>query len=354
MIKKKKKKSAGFVIKIVLFSCFAMVSCFIAFGQSIRWQDNGVVVNIQSNPDTIYKILCSENLEDWHLVSIMSGTGQRIDWTDLETDGVNQKFYTVEQINKDVAVEMDFDGDGFDDVYELNHIASGMDPMVPNTVQATSVSVLKTAIASGARQSDSYQTEVIVRVSPAMACPVRVWLEGGDGFGTGSVEHFNGGWRNQYGPAQIAWNGQVLSAGVPVSGEQAIEVMTDANGEARLTLTSSNEINEMCIVHARAGTLHRDGSQAQSEAVRFEPGELQLALLPNSIWLGGSEVQAAVTLSYDGQPLVGHEVVIFVNQLHISGAVQVFDPDNPQRLGGVTAVGERIATRMDRRSLICG
>lgn len=346
MIRKKKKKSAGFVIRTVLFACFAIASTFIVLGQSIRLhKDNGVVVNVndQSNPDAIYKVLCSENLVDWRLAKIKLGTGEPIDWTDPETNGVNQRFYKIEQMGQSEASAMDFDNDGFDDVYELNHADSGMDPMVANHAFAvSSVSVAETAIAAGALQSALHQTTITIQLSPKEARPVLVWLRGGVGVDDPSRQI--DGFATVTSPSQF--DSQIPEAGVENRSQAPIKVMTDAAGSAVLTLTSSNKIDETCEVYAQVGTIRSDDvSQAKSEAVRFEQGVLQVNL-PGQL-MGGQKSKAIIKRTDNaGRPLVDHPIVIFVRRVLISGIEYHFDPANPSNLSDyVTVLGDGLVQK---------
>lgn len=331
MIRKKKKKSAGFVLRFALLACFAMASCFIAFGQGIRWQDKTVVVDVQSERENVCRVWCSENLEDWHLVGMMLGTGQRIDWPDHDTDGVSRRFYKIEQIGQSDASAMDLDDDGFDDVYELNHAAFGMDPMVANdSLAVSSVSVAETEIAAGALQSAPHQTTITIQLSSAVSCPVQVWLQGGVGVDDPSTVQSDGF-------ATAVWNDQIFEADAVNPSKASIEVLTNANGVATLLLTSSNQIDETCVVHARVGTIRSDDvSQAKSAPVKFEQGVLELSL-PNSL-KAGSTVTASVKLTHKGEPLAGHNIALYVNKVRVYGVEQILDPANPESLSSYATI----------------
>jgi len=332
MKEKKKDRRAGYSFRLVLLVFFAIASGLMVVGQNIRWESNNAVIRVGSNIEKIYRVWCSENLEDWHLVGIVAGTGAPIEWMDSQTDGIAKKFYNFEQIANGVASEMDSDGDGFDDVYELNHIASGMDPMVSaNAPAVSSVTVAETAIAAGALRSALHQTTITIQLSAAVACPVQVWLQGGLGVDTPSTVQLDGF-------ATATWNDQVFEAGGEHPSQASIEVMTDANGVAVLTLTSSNRIGESCVAHARAGTIRSDVSQAQSAPVQFEQGEIQIHL-PGPL-IANQVVTATVTCTYNDQPLVGHEIHTLVDQVIVNGIKRASDPNNPDALSSYVGILE--------------
>ncbi|MFT5109410.1 MAG: hypothetical protein ACI8XO_000274 [Verrucomicrobiales bacterium] len=297
-----------------------------------------VTVEFQSIPESLVEVWMSDSLDEWRLVGIVLGTGESVNWIDPEASEVDERYYRVVQkpYTEPGVTDADTDGDGFTDIYELTHLNSGLDPLTTN--QVSSISAASIAIAAGGFETAPHQTEVTIQVSPPGAYPIAVWLEGGDGYGSGVSTHFVGGSHPQTGPAKItSGDGQTFLAAAPHPSAAAIIVTPDALGKAVLVLTSSNEIGEHCTVHARAGPSSAiEGSQAQSPAIAFEKGRLDVAFPRNLV--RGRYATAVLTRSYNGQPLTDHQVVFFVQRVRVNGEYIEVDPDNPRALDPYASV----------------
>ena len=222
----------------------AFVCLFVAEGQRTTIQNvDNFKVKIRHMPgaDNLVKCWSTTDLKKWELDAFFLGSDGEIEiYHPIAGSDTPQKmFFRFEETVLTEARNEDTDDDGFDDVYEVMHKDEGLDPLVPDLVEIASILVSKEAIAAGAVESELHQSEVTLQLSSAGSYPVKVWLCSDTVGGT------------QHSPAKITWNDQVGFASAEESGEQVIDLMTDVNGAAILRLTSSNVINESCVVHAR-------------------------------------------------------------------------------------------------------
>lgn len=276
---------------------------------------------------------------EWQLADMVLGTGAVQSWVDESTRGVAARYYQlVQQSQSDPA---DADADGIDDVYELTH--DGMFPLIPSTALVSRITVGAQRIAAGALATAPHQTSVTVQTIPAAALPVSVWLTGGDGYNDPATSG-SGQTSPARGAATLAGDGQTFIAGGDASGQQPLVIFTDADGRAELLLTSSNQVDEQCVVHARVGDATAlTGSEAQSPPITFEIGAMAV-VFPRTL-VTGADTLAAVTRTYNGMPLDGHEIEIFVSQVRVGGAAHTTDWEHSGDLAPYAAVRPAAAPR---------
>lgn len=307
-------------------------------------------LSFEGEADRYYEIWSRDSLDPdapWHLAEMVLGRDGLQTWTDGQADTVSERYYRI--INRSVDEPADADGDGFDDVYELSNTGNGFNPLTANPVTVSAVTASSTEIAAGAVETAPHQTLVTLQVSPPGTYPVAVWLEGGDGFGVGTAQHFAGGAFRRSGAATISGDGHTFAAGGDTPSEEAIRVMTNADGRAELVLTSSNEIGEQCTVHARAGTgIAVGGAQANSPPIVFAKGDLRVTF-PGTL-VAGAPAGALVSRTFKGQPLEGHDIVFFVRRIRVAGLIEVIDEDAPgvfDRYASIDPSERRVLTDAD-------
>lgn len=91
----------------------------------LRVQNGVVTVEFADNPGVYYLLEHSQNLIDWQLADMSLGINSVMDLDPLITRG----FFRAAPLNK--YAPADTDGDGIDDVYELNH-SDVLDPLNPH------------------------------------------------------------------------------------------------------------------------------------------------------------------------------------------------------------------------------
>ena len=327
-------------MRLMTITCLT-IFCLVAEGQNIQIKKinggNEFVINFEPfarpNLQTLVEYMVSDDLKEWRCenLGIVRPDG-RIVWTESNDESLaifgpdgrieriigdensRQKFYKFVQTDIESVQERDDDGDFFSTVHEL---LNGMNPMVSDSIAVGSVSVSKTEIAAGAIAASPYQAEVTLQVEPKGAYPVKVWLKG-----SGRIKELPQGVEGvaseQVNLAESVDNEAVFVAGDENPGQRAIQVMTDANGFARLLLTSGNKVNDTCKVHAHIGNIQQSVSQAVSDSVLFEQGNMELTLLPNPL-RGGSAARAVLKRTYKGQPLPNHSIQFFVESAQVYG-----------------------------------
>lgn len=216
-------------------------------------------------------------------------------------------------------------------LFEALHTTPYPHDIVAFTVYKVETVSGKTEIAAGALNSAPHQTYITVHVTPAVSASVAVWLVDGDGFKTGSPETYSGHSLIVEGPAKIEGSGLTFISGGSTPSSAAIVVNTDSDGDAVLTLTSSNEINETCKVHAKANTVPptMTGSEA-SCIVKFLQGD-QTITLPDYL-PANTEITAIVKRSLGGVALPGHDTVFYVSSVKVNGTTILFNYTSPTAL----------------------
>ncbi|MCX8495112.1 MAG: hypothetical protein ORN51_02900 [Akkermansiaceae bacterium] len=283
---------------------------------------DSVKLHFETDPTVYYEVWKSQSLIEWQLAKIVLGTGQEHILSEMRSQEQSKCYYKL--ASRLVSEHSDADGDGFDDVYELKH---GMDPLVASALHVTKITVAKSQIAAGALATAPHQTKVVIQVVPPGPTPVIVWLDGGTGSSAASSSDGN---IHPISPAKLCdpVTSPVAEAGGP-SAAQPLLMNASATGEVILTLTSSNVVGDHCTVRAQAGTMPATGPgqagtvraaepvQASSPEVSFEAGTMTMDF--PAVLTPGTSVPVVVTRSFNGEPLAGHETLIYVNRAQVDG-----------------------------------
>ena len=309
-----------------------------AKGVSVKVRRDGdgraIMLLFDADKTRYYEIWSADSLAGpWSLEDLVLGRNLEQAWN-IERAITGSAYYRM--VQRPLVEPGDADKDGFDDVYELMH--SGFNPLKPDGVEVEVINVSSTRIAAGALSSAPHQTEIEIRLNRAGAYPVAVWLEGGEGHGADKVNDcLPGGTMEGEGSAKLASAGQIFVAGGGSRSERAMGLTTNEEGRAVLVLTSSNEAGQTCRVHARAGTRSDfSDSQGQSSLITFEKGTVEVAM-PRVI-VGPALTSVTVTRTFNGVPLVGHDMAIYVRHVRVNGETRRLDPCQPNGLSEFASI----------------
>ena len=253
-----------------------------------------------------YEVWTTANLNDeWIITALLLGTDEKLTWRDSLENASSARYYKL--VGRSSTEPGDADYDGLDDIYELTQV--GMDPLARDPSVAVSVSPDRNAIAAGGLTTSAHQTEVSLQVTPPHNYRLSVWLTGGEGYLDGGV--------SDQGPAKLQSDAEVFVAGGAHASRRPLVVTTDARGVAVLKLTSSNKVNEQCVVHARLGTHPAmSGSEARSAPVTFGLGTIHVVF--PSYLTRDAFASAVVHRSFNGMPLSGHKTALFVRRVQVN------------------------------------
>lgn len=262
---------------------------------------------------------------EWRNTAMLLGVDGEQTWLEDGAVGDGIRYYRL--VGRPRSESADADNDGLDDVFELTH--PGMNPLVRDGSAVASIRVSNESIAAGALPTAVHQAEVVLQVIPPWPYLASVWLEGGDGYSDGRVSN--------EGPARLEGGGAVFVAGGANASKQPIVVLLDDTGRATLRLTSSNEVNEQTIVHARLGRHARFGeSQVRSVPVTFELGTLVVEF-PRFL-ARDAYASALVRRTFNGMPISGHQTQIYVRRVRVNSEEWVVDASRVDELAAFALI----------------
>jgi hypothetical protein len=170
-----------------------------------------------------------------------------------------------------------------------------------------------TTIAAGAMNSTPHQTTLEATINPPVGnITLNFSLTGGTGY-TGNTTKFDQQ-VNWYGPAKLQAGNQSYVAGET---QNPIGVQTDAQGKATVTLTSSNKINENCTVKAEFG--------ASSKTTNVTFGMPTVTVEFGGPIALGINQSINVNVTFNGQPLQGHDVFTYVRNVKADDTWLIYD-----------------------------
>ena len=323
-------------MKTGLFKFALLIPVFAVLGSSsdeIRILDlrksatgSGMELVFASKSTNYYEVWTAKDISgEWRCTAMILGVDGEQTWAEDAVGGVDARYYRL--VGRSRSESADADNDGLDDVFELTHF--GMDPLARDRSVVVSVRVASESIAAGALPTKVHQTEVVVQVIPAWRYRLSVWLEGGGGYA--------GGGPSTEGPARLEGGGAVFVAGGANASNQPIVVTTDTDGRVALRLTSSNEINEQCRVHARLGT-HSGfaDSQMRSAPITFGLGTLEVEF-PRYL-ARDAYASAVVNRTFNGTPIPGHATEIYVRRVQVNSKEITADWDHRDALASYAVI----------------
>jgi hypothetical protein len=293
-----------------------------------RMRAGGLGMDLEFSSDiaNYYEVWTANEIGgEWRPTAMFLGIDGRQTWSDDLAGQIGARYYRL--VARSRSESADADNDGLDDLFELTH--AGMDPLARDRAVAVSVTAAHQSIAAGALPTKVHQTEVVVQVTPPGKYRLSAWLEGGGGHSDGGI--------SAEGPATLESGEALFVAGGAKASNKPILVSTDTTGRAALVLTSSNELNEKCRVHARLGTHSGFAvSDASSASVTFELGTLEV-VFPRYL-ARDAYSSAVVKRTLNGVPIPGHETEVYVRRVQVNSRDVMADRERSSALSSYAVI----------------
>jgi len=191
-------------------------------------------------------------------------------------------------------------------------------------------------IGAGGIETSAHQADVEIRVSGGGVNTIYLSLQGGLGQGTTYTFH---GKTFTFGKGPVAAKLQIGGKEY-VAGQtaQPISVQTGPDGLIAGTLTSGNKLGE-CKILATA-TFSGQGEVSAFKYVPFEASEISIKF-DKSVLAPHDPVGIEIALSHHGQPMEGHQLIVWASQVETDDHIIEFDPTKPRNLNRYVLLSTR-------------